>query len=151
MTDSNQQKQLNVNVMEAMRKNGAFFDLHARLLANLSEAVQQSDIEGLKPYKQIKKEEIYSVATECILRYLKLHKMENTFRACVAESGNTFKLNSNRSYAEEYINCDDCPDPIHEVLIDFKQHYDEIFFDNRDQLRAQLTERLSVLFKPKSK
>lgn len=150
MADANQ-KQLNINVMDTMKANGAFFDLHARLLANLSEAVQQSDIEGLKPYKQIKQEEVYSVATECVLRYLKSHKMENTFRACVAESGNTFKLNPNKSYAEEYINIPDCDDPIKETLRDFKENVDEIFFNNRDNLRDQLTERLSALFKGKSK
>lgn len=149
MTD--QQKQLNVSVMEKMKENGAFFDLHARLLANLSETVQQSDIEGLKPYKTLKADEMYACATECVLRYLKLHTMENTFRACVAESGGKFKLNSNKSYAEEYLDINDCDDPIKETLLDFKQNVDTIFFNNRDNLRDQLTARLSALFTSKGK
>ena len=146
MADSENQKKLNVQVMDEMRKNGSFFDLHARLLANLSEEVQKSDIDGLKPYKRLRTEEQYKCAEECVLRYLENHKMVNTIRAIQAESHNAFKRNPEKS-AEIILDIDDCEDPIQEVLADFKQNMSEIFYNNRDDLRAELSQRLQNVYK----
>ena len=146
MADAENQKKLNVQVMDEMRKNGSFFDLHARLLANLSEEVQKSDIDGLKPYKKLRKEEEYDVAMECVLRYLENHKMVNTIRSIQAESNNAFKKNTEKP-AEITLDIDDCDDPIKVILADFKENMDQIFFDNRDNLRAMLAARLQNVYK----
>ena len=143
----NDQKQINVQVMDEMRKSGAFFDLHARLLANLAEEIQKSDIDGLKPYKKLRKEQPYEMAMECVLRYLEKRKMQNTIRAIQAESNNSFK--KGKDSVEVILNIDDTDDPIAVNLQYFQENLDTIFFDNRDDLRADLSERLSKLFAKK--
>jgi len=142
---SQEQKQLNVRVMESMKKNGSFYDLHAKLLSRLSEEIKGSDISCMKPYKSLKGEKPFQVAEDMVVRYLTKNKMENTLRSMQSEFPGSFIPRKKDGFAESHLELEPSNQPILSLFTLMNSEMDSVFFENRDMLREKLAERLSAM------
>lgn len=130
--------------MEKMKENGTFYDLHARLLANLAEEIQNTDLHGLKPYKTLKTDLKYQIANDIVLRYLSGKKMNNTLKAIMAESGEKVKLHPDPKWAASKLNYQS-GDAFHELNLFINECADRVFYENREILKEGLKSRLQEL------
>ncbi|OHS95250.1 hypothetical protein TRFO_02233 [Tritrichomonas foetus] len=147
MTSQNDNKALDIQVMAKMRDLGIFGHLNAHFLSDFAVAVQDSDLDSLKMYKDVKNTTDYQLAADFVIQYLKRHHLEYTLNAVSAETNDKIIPPKNitkdvlhfksKDYFEEALN----------VYLQDGDQPSEIKEQNHERFREELKERLDSIKK----
>lgn len=147
-------KQLDFNVVSTLTQNGIFNYLQAGMVADIADAVQQSEFDSMKPYKDFKTDIDSKLAEEIVFEYLTRHNMTNTIQCIVSETNREIipKLQPSGNIKSK-LNIDGNDNYLRHVLDEFNQYKDAIFDQYHNELIAQINDRISKLglSKPKHK
>ncbi|OHT12111.1 hypothetical protein TRFO_03740 [Tritrichomonas foetus] len=143
------QKQLNLNVMRILKDNGIIHNLHAKLMADTAEAIQKSDINSMKCFKDPKTDIDSQIAANLVFSYLKKYNMTETIRCIQSEMQNLKETKINIP-KELHLDENDLQksgngDFLSSIISKYISSTDEITQSNHDNLLQAITERLNSL------
>ena len=128
-------------IIQEMRKNGVFNKLNAIYLSQISKEGQKSNINILKPYKNLPKSRQFIIAAYLVMEYLISFQFELTVETVLAESENSpeFEFDS-RSNKTGPLQLKNSHAPIKELIRTWLIDATTPFYDNRERL-ASIFER----------
>lgn len=139
-----EKKQLDFEVVRTLTQNGILNYLQSGMIADIADAVQQSEFESMKPYKAFRTDIDSKLAEEIVFEYLTRHNMTNTIQCIVSESSRELapKLNPSGN-VENKLNVSGKDNYLHQILIDYNQNVENIFNQYHTNLINKINERLS--------
>lgn len=137
-------KQLDLGVVSTLTQNGIFNYLQAGMVADIAEAVQQSDFNSMKPFKDFRTDIDSKLAEEIVFEYLTRHNMTNTIQCIVSESNRKLvpKLQPSGNIKSK-LDIDGDDNYLRNVLNEYNEKRDEIFDHYHNALIDQINERLT--------
>lgn len=138
-------KKLDVQVMQTMRNRGIFNHLHASLLTDVADIVQDSEYDAFKPYKTIKDDVDSKIAAEIVMEYLKRHGMTDTLRCIAIETRNKLAPKPPSGLLKKELNIDVQSGFIEAIHEEWNKNSDDYLAQNDADLQQTIQQRLQAL------
>jgi hypothetical protein len=146
--DSPPKKVMDAQVMATMRDSGHFNHLNASFLSEVAVAVQNSDLDSLKPTRDLRETTNDEIAAELVVSYLTKHLLKSTLQCLNAETGGHCTKDEGIAQTELGLQTSDLLD---ELVIDWQQSPTELIEANLQTLRNGLERRLAEIGRKSSR
>ena len=132
---SKSEKEFDIKVMRMMRDNGQFDHMNAQFLSNVACAIQETEFDSLKPYKDLRDTPDDALAAHLVLSYLKKHNMKYTLACVIAETNSQLEAVAKETKPRLNLKSDD---PIDEMLTDWNDSGHETVESNAYELKDEI-------------
>ena len=144
MTEDTEKRQLDIQVMSKMRDLGVFDHLNSRFLSDFAVAVQNSDLDSLKMYKDVKQTTDFQIAADFVIQYLKNNQLDYTLKCLTAETNDKIVPPPNITKDELNFTTNNYLDEALKMYLNNDQQ-SEIKKSNHEQFRQALAQRLESI------
>ena len=145
MSDKKEGKNLDINVMAKMRDLGIFGHLNARMLSEFASAVQDSNLDSLKMYKDVNQSTDFQLAADFVIQYLKKHHLSYTLSTMKSETQNKISPPSDITEDILHFKSDDFIQEALDIYLQDAEQPNKIKEANHARFREELAERIANL------
>ena len=143
--DKKQKKQLDLNVVRLLQTNGIFNYIHAHTVTEISAAVQSSNIDAYKFFKNIKTDPDNLIAQQVVLQYLQRHKMTETLRCIALETKNRMSPGGIPKEVQTNLDISEKENVLYHIVNLYMTKMETIVSENQNKLKKKITDRLNNL------
>lgn len=138
-------EKLKDSIMEGLSEKGILNELQAHFVCDVAGMIQESDIDILKPHKELNQSDAYELAKQTALQFLVKHNLIHTLKAAQNEYPSQMELNENSAEVGRKLKIQDDSLWVHEIVEDWNKRREEMQKKSKKNFKKHITQRLEHL------